>query len=432
MRRAIFFSVLCAGFLPCQAVSADTLRESVLYALESHPSIEGAKAQHQVAEYSKHSERSQYYPEISATITAGRIFQDNATSRGLSVTRGSAYSGYGETNISLRQMIFDGMETSHRVSAAEARYKSEGYILQDTQGVIISRVARNYIELIRLREGLGLLNVQEKKIQKYLGRFDILVNEGAVDEAELQQARDVLMIVQGLVADYEGRLSSAHASYHEVVGKVPDVTLEWPQKIQGNINDNVDDVLSAVKQKHPGLMSARMDTNAAQHDLKAEHGKMYPDISGELSFLQSNKDEVIGGKNEDRRAVVKMSWGFSTGGRELSEFKKKQSEYDIAAHRLEEVERQIENDVRQVYAEYGRFQRKVKLSEDRVDLNKKLVDTYRSQFEGARISLLNLMRAENQLFRAELEHNDNKFYLLSSQYDVLASLGELKNVILSE
>ena len=96
-----------------------------------------------------------------------------------------------------------------------------------------------------------------------------------------------------------------------------------------------------------------------------------------------------------------------------------------------EVERQLERMIYEAYARYRTLSRKLQLSSERVDLNEKLVDAYKSQFEGSRINLLSLMRAESQLFKAKLEQSDNSYNLLASEYGVLASIGTLKNVILS-
>lgn len=410
---------------------AQDVREAVVRALERNPAIAGAYDRQEAAEHNKDAEASNYYPEISTALTAGRVYQDNSTSRGLSVERGAAYSGYGEANIALRQMIFDGLETQNRVGAADARLESKGYDLMEVEEEITFDIVRNYIEIMRLRSALDLLSVQLRSIDDYKARIINMVKEGVADEAELQQARDVSMVVNSIIADYEGRLASARAAYYEATGEAPPAQLVMPASVTSQINDNIVDAVAAAKLRNPMLMSVRMASNATRHDMKAEQGKMYPDVTGELSYYKNDKKDIIGGENKDARAVVKMNWAFSTGGREFSEFRKKQSEHDAALRKAEEAERQVERAIYESYAKYRTFQRKLQLSKDRVDLNEKLVSAYESQFEGSRISLLSLMRAQSQLFKAKLDRSDNRFNLLASEYGVLASLSMLKNAILS-
>ena len=426
--NAVFFAALLFAGVNARA---DSLRDVVAETLSSHPAISGALQGQEAAEHGRDAEVSNYYPEINAGLVGGRVYQDNSTSRGLVTERGAAYSGYGEGNIALRQMLFDGLETTNRVRAADARIESEMYSLVEIEEEVISDVVNSYVEVMRLRSALSLLGKHADLVRDYLNRIVGMVEEGVADEAQLQQARDVSMVVDSLVADYEGRLYSANATYFEVTGEMPPEQLALPGSVQEYISDDIAAVVNNASASHPMILAARLDTNAAHHEMRAEKSKIYPDVMGELSYYKSNKKDTIGGENTDARAVVKMNWAFSTGGRELSEVRKKQSEHDQAQKRAEEMERQLERMIYQSYARYRTFQKKYTLAADRVELNEKLVEAYKTQFEGSRISLLNLMRAESQLFKAKLERSDNAYNLLASEYGVLASIGSLKNVILS-
>ena len=89
---------------------AETLQRSVVAALNHHPSVTAAMANRDAYIEEKKEQFSGYFPAISVGAAGGRIYGDNSTTRGLSVTRGAGYSGYGEGSISLTQMLFDGFE----------------------------------------------------------------------------------------------------------------------------------------------------------------------------------------------------------------------------------------------------------------------------------------------------------------------------------
>ena len=124
-KTALLYSIPVMLALSSHAVFAETLEEATAAALNSHPSIEGAKASSEEAAQAKREQFSNYFPTLSASSTAGRIYGDNATSRGLSVTRGAGYSGLWNGSVSAREKIFDGFETSNRVGAAKSRKASE-------------------------------------------------------------------------------------------------------------------------------------------------------------------------------------------------------------------------------------------------------------------------------------------------------------------
>ncbi len=429
----MFVSILaCACSIPLDA-SAQNLREAVVFALENHPSVEGARLGYTAAEHGKNATFSGFFPEISIGVTAGRTFQDNATSRGLAVTRGAAYSGLGEGNITMRQMLFDGFEVRNRVRSAEARMRSLDYTLMDVEGLVTLRVVQSYVDILRIHHALRILSEQSTSIKDYEERITDMVSEGVSDEVELQQARDVAMIIDGVRSEYDGQLISARAMYAEAAGqKFMDGADHTFVSLASFIPDDAAVAVALSKENHPALQSARMDSKAARHDMRAEHARMYPDINGELSYAKTDKKDVIGGETEDARAVIRMSWNFSTGGKEFSSVRQKRYEHYEMAAKYEALEREIERDIYQAYANYNTLERKVALAIDRVDLNEKLMAAYDAKFEGARISLLGLMRAQSQLFNARLAEIDNKYYLLSAEYGVLASLGTLKDILVSE
>ena len=432
--KALICTILCSALFLVAGVSsanAQSMHEAVIYALENNPKIDGMRASQDAAHYDSKMAHSSYFPEVSASITAGRVYQDNATSRGLSVTRGAAYSGYGEGSMSMRQMIYDGMETARRYDASEAREQSRNFGMLDTQEQVAAQVVHNYIEVLRLRSALQLLGLQSGKLIDYQERIKDMAEQGMSDEAELQQAYDVAMVIDSLHADYEGQLIVAEAAYVQAVGKPVSDQMSVPESVQDFVEKDLNEVIAQAKANHPLVRGAHLQSKAIGYDIKAEEGRLFPDLSGELSHQKTDKLDAIGGESQDSRAVLKMNWSFSTGGKEIASVKRKRSEHLEATYKVKEMERNIEQGVREAYARYLTFWRKSELSTRRVALNTKLMSTYQSQFEGSRINLLALMRAQSQLFKAELENNDNSFNLLSSQYGVLAARGELLDVTLA-
>lgn len=428
MTRAVFLLILSI----CVPAHAETLPEAVQSALSSHPALEVAAAQYEAAQKDKDIRESDYYPEISASATFGRVYQDNATSRGLSVDRGAGYSGYGEGTLALRQNLFDGFETKNRVEAAQARMASYENNIVDVQERLVFRVASSYLDVMRSREALELLKEQQASMSSYHERIVAMVEEGLADETEKQQAEDVVMVMKALVNDYEGSLRKAESDFAEVTGHAPDESLIKPVSLASALPQDIDAALSAALESHPAIGSARKESDAAAFDVEAEEAGYLPDVTGEMSYLKSDKRDLIGGEVEDARAVLRMNWKFATGGEQKSAIERSRAQQREAMAKVEELKRTLERTVRQSYADYATIKRKNALAAERVDLNENLLKNYNLQFESARVNLLHLMRAESQLYKARLDRADSGFNLIVSEYALLASLGSLKNNLLSD
>jgi adhesin transport system outer membrane protein len=425
-----FFPALLLGASYLLAVHgplrAETLQEAVQVTLQSHPSIQTAKTGSNIAAQEKREQFSGYFPQVAIAGQGGRVYQDNATSRGFTTTRGAAYSNYWEGSLTARQMLYDGFETRNRVDSARARIKSADLNALDVEERVAFGVVQAYIDTLRARAGLTMLKAHAEKVADYESRIKTMVDDGAANEAEYQQARDIRVILENMTVEYEGQLRAAEAYYTELTGTIPTGEMDIPVLHAELIPEDVNEAVADAKKNHPALRSASFMTRSAAFDAKAEKGALYPDIDGELSYFESEKADVIGGEVTDGRAVVRVNWDLETGGAQLARIEQKRLKEKETASRAQELERQIERAIRLAYSEYKTALAQADTQERRYSLNEKLFETYKVQFDGARITLLQLMQSDNQLFTTELEKMNGKFRLLAARYAILAGMGRLK------
>ncbi len=426
-KTSLFIGLACC-FVSVPA-SAETLEQAVSATLSGHPQVESAMAALRGTEEAQKEQYSGYFPSISVNATGGRIFGNNSTSRGLSVTRGEGYSQLWEGSVAARQMLFDGLETKNKVSAARADIRATELSLMDVRESLAFQVVQTYMNLLRVQKGLALLNGQEQSVKEYLSRISAMVDDGAADEAELQQARDVSVILDNFIADYEGQARTLESQYFELTGHLPESALEMPDINLSQIPEDMQAAIDLAKEKHPLLRSAHFQSESSKHGMEAERATYAPKFDGELSFLKTDKADIIGGEVEDGKAVVRMNWEFETGGAQKARIKQRTYEYKEAQARMVEIERQVERMVRQAYAEKETAQRQLSNQQKRQDLNKKLLETYEVQFEGALISVLQLMQADNQVLLTKLETSNAQSRVMLAQYGILAAMGHLQNAL---
>lgn len=405
---------------------AESIDEAVQSALNFHPSIEEALAALDVEDQKRREQVSGYFPEVNVSGIYGRTYQDNSTSRGLSVTRGAAYSYFNEESFGVRQMIFDGLETKRRVDAAQARKKSAGVSVIDLRENLAFRASQSYVNVLRARKGLRMLQEHHGKVSEYLNRIEGMVDEGAADEAELQQARRVIVILDGMITDFEGQVRSAEAEYQEITGHMPDAEMENPVPQLDLIPQDSAEAIVYAHNSHPSILSAELQAKAAEYEVKAEEAVYLPDLDGEISYLKSNKDDVIGGEVVDQRAFLRASWDFSVGGAQIARVNQKKHEREEAQARIKTLKREIERDILLAYSEYKTAWDQLENLREGEALSAKLFETYEAQFEGARITQLQLMQAHNQLFNARLEKMNGEYRMTAAQYALLASIGRLQ------
>ena len=269
-------------------------------------------------------------------------------------------------------MIFDGFETKNRVDAAHADMKSSALSLRDVQENLAFQTVETYVNLMRVQKALELLRTQGKSAQDYLSRITSMVEDGAADEAELQQARDVTIILDNFIADYEGQARTLASDYYQLTGRMPETALEKPAMDDGQIPADAQSAVTIAKEHHPLLKSLQHQSRASLYSAEAEKAQYYPQVDGELSYLKSDKEDILGGEVVDARAVLRMNWAFETGGAQKARIKQRTYDYKQARAQTAETERQIENAIMQAYAEMDTAKRQLKNQKQRQELNEKL------------------------------------------------------------
>ena len=423
---ALFLSTTLIGGFCVPNSHAQTIVEAVNAAISYNPQIEQAKARVGGAEEEENSVRSDFFPALSLGLAGGRIFSYNATSRGLVTTRGAAYSGFGEVNASLQQPIFDGFGTLNRLRSSKSQLESANFELLDVSGQIAFQTVQAYLNVLQARSILIRLQEQEKKVDDYFNRIKTNVEDGGADEAQLQQARDVQVLLNGFVADYNGQLRTAESEYIALTGMPPFVEMVVPTFDVAFIPPSIEEAVAIALTEHPALHGSKQDTKSANYDIDAEKALLYPNVSGELSYSKSDRREEIGGEIEDRRALLRLNWDFETGGGQYARIKQRRYEHAEALAREKEIRTQIENEIRIAYSELEVSKRRLMNQKERVDLNKKLFETFEVQFEGGLVDLLQLMQADNQLFNTNVEKALLQYRHLASQFAVIAAMGKLQ------
>jgi len=422
----ILMMSLCA--LP--AVSqAETLHAAMASALNHHPSIEAAIANRDAFAQERREEWADFYPRLNLRGSGGRGYSDNATSRGLTVTRDAAYSWLWEGGVTLTQPIFDGFETQNRVEAADLRRGSADYNIIDVRETVALRTVITYLDVLRGQETVAAVRAHERRLADYITRIQNMVDEGAADESMLGMARDIKAQLDNTMIDLQGQLRASLATYAEVVGREPDGALALPDAVAGAIPALEEEAIQIARQRHPSLQAAALQTAAQRRAADAEKQFYYPDINGELSYYRKDQAEEIGGEIEDARALIRLNWDISLAGGQAARARQARYRYAESRAQRAETERQIERDIRLAYNDLITARQQLNVLQERVSINEELFTTYEAQFEGALVNLLQLLQAENVLFNARMSMMIGRYRAMAAQYAVLASMGQLQDTM---
>ncbi|MAH05207.1 MAG: hypothetical protein CL561_06595 [Alphaproteobacteria bacterium] len=423
-RIALGLSSAVLALCPWQAAQAESLFEAVEKTLANHPRQESAMLRLEAAADKRREEKSAFFPTLSGNAAGGRVYGDNSTSRGLSVTRGSGYSWLWEGDIALTQNLFNGMGTVNRHSAAIDREEAAKYSMDDVREMLTSETVNAYMDVLRAEDSLRYIAEYKAALEKYRPQFKVLIDQGAVDSTDHSQAFDMIARASKLENDFNAQKQSAIARYAMMTGHEPQGELHAPKVIL-NIPETQDMAVAWALENHPQLRAANESSDAAWHDSLAEKSAFFPKLDSELSYYKKDQDDVIGGEVVDARALLKMNWAFSTGGAEISRYKRSRKLYQQSLSERREKELQLVANIKDAWIMRDKLTAQQDISARRLALSKALLNTRRDQFEGGSITLLQLMQAHDQHYMLGLENRQLGYAAQNADYMILSSMGAL-------
>jgi adhesin transport system outer membrane protein len=406
---------------------AATLSDSVMQAQAQHPRIEAGKAGREAATRGVQEQKSGYFPRVGISGRAGYVDQDDDTTRG--ITGGSASTTLIEGSVTLTQPIFSGFTTVNRVAAAKNRVKAAEHDINANAEDVSLSASRAHLNLMRTRELLDMASNYLTEIQSRKDKIEMMLKEGAADEAEFLQADEILMAAKTTRLGYEEAYRQAEAEYIEAVGALPQ-SLELGDALwDGKIPATVDEAIAAAQAQNPRIISAENVMKALGAEAQAEKGELSPKVDAELSYLDKNQENDVGGDLTSAQAMLKLSWNFETGGGQMARIGKSLAQQSEARARRAEALRAVEYAVRQKYTAMQIVDQQFGLYTEREKANVRILDNYLQQFEGGQQSNLQLISAHSRLFEARAAKIDAYYRQFLSRFELLNAMGHLRTAL---
>ena len=288
------------------------------------------------------------------------------------------------------------------------------------------RTVLTYLGILRGYESLQKIDAHLIRIKEYRGMLENMVEEGAADETQAVLSHDIQIQLENTRMDIDAQMQSAMAEYEELTGAPVSTEMVIPSMQAELVDMGLEDAVRWAHENHPALVAASLDEKAITHEIGVEKAAYYPDLSGELSYLKSDKEDLLGGEIDDGKALIRMNWDFSTGGATAARIRKTKYRLKESHARYNDLARQIERDIQISYSDMDKAGAQRDLSFDRKEIHEKLLASYEVQFEGALVTLLQMLQAHNSLFSADMEFLNAEYSYLAAQYALLASMGRLQ------
>lgn len=420
--------LFCTTALICLSGQAHaySLQQSVRDAMGFNPQMRIEMLDRQVSEEDIQESRAAFYPTLSATAEAGRVSQNNDTTRALTSDSDNAQSNVAEGYVAVNQLLFDGNSTYNRYKAAKSRKTATEYDYNAAAIDVMRQAAATHIEVMRLRaiegETQGFLNA----VAKYRDNMSLMVNEGALGRSELLQADELIMLTRNALLTYQEQLVLAETLYEETVGQLPepDLTVD-DAAANALLPSDLAQALNYGRAHHPRLHSLDFTANALRRDADAEKNTIIPRFDAELSYRDRDQDNEVGGEAKSAQALVKMSWDMSLGGAYGARVDRNLHLQQQALAEKDQLMNYIERDIKQRYAELLMSGKQLKILTDRETANRDIFNSYNQEYEAGARSILEIVNSQNRMFDSTVSRVNGLYKNIAAKYDLLGAMGRI-------
>lgn len=419
-RQALISGMVALAATP---VLADDLREALVMAYTTNPTLQAARAQQRAVDEGVPIARSAGLPSLSGTATYSELVDPQFdlptnSERNLGAT------------VNLGMPIYAGGGIRNSVNAAKTRVAAGQADLRAVESGVFSQVVATYMDVI-LAEAvvkLNRANVQrlDVNLQATRDRFEI----GDLTRTDVAQSASRLALAQGQTRSAEANLIAARERYIQVVGKAPQ-DLATPPVLPG-LPGNADEAVAVALDSNPDLIAARQRSKAAGFDTAATNAKRLPQVS---VFASTGYNDALGSRlpagsvqsTTDTTVGVRATLPLYQGGLPSAQKRQAQAREGAVLEQEIGIERQVIASVRAAYAQWQAAQSLTVSSQTAVDAAELSLEGVRAENTVGNRTILDILNAENELLNAQVQLVTAKRNAYVAGFNLLAAMGKAES-----
>lgn len=415
--------VLLAGAVILAApAQADTLREALIDAYRTNPTLQAARAQQRAIDENVAIEKAAGRPQVDATGQYIEFFQQSSDSFGPDRSVG--------VGLDLGVPIYSGGAIRNAVRAAETRVDAGQADLRATQSALFSNVTAVYMDVMLNEAVVGLsanqVEVLDVTLQATSDRFEI----GILTRTDVAQARSRLALARGDLRAAQSNLIAAREDYIALVGEAP-TNLQPPPPLPG-LPENVGTAVDVALQENPDLIAAAERADAAGYDIDVAGAGRLPRVSiftgGDYSnFLGSRSGGDIPGTlaqtTNAAQAGVQVSIPIFQGGRPAALERQAQARAAAALEQVIAVERDVIAQVRSAWSSWQAALAIVESSQVAVAAAELSLEGVRAENSIGNRTVIDVLDAEQELLNTRVQLVTARRNAYVAGFSLLAAMG---------
>ncbi len=421
--KILLIGAASAALMLSTPASAETLRDALLQAYESNPTLNAARAGQRANDENIPITLADGRPSLNAT----GFYNENVRTSANSFTAPSRNTG---AQLEATLPIYQGGTVRNRIEAARSRAEAGQADLRSTEANLFTQVVAAYLDVISNRNIVELnanqVTVLDTNLQATRDRFEI----GDLTRTDVAQADARLSNARASLETAQAELSVAEENYLRLVGDWPE-TLDPPPPLP-DLPDTPDAAEDIAIVHNPDLIAAQLSAEAARRDIGAARGSRLPRLSAFARGNYNNFLNTLGGPignqfvQEETTATVGLqaTLPLYQGGGPSAQVRQAQA---LSAQSMETViatERAVVADVRAAFSRYRATLQVIESTQTAAEANELALEGVRAENSVGLRTILDILNAEQELLNSQVDLVTARRNAYVAGFNLLAAMGK--------
>ncbi len=415
IKRILAFAAVPLLALAWAAESrAETLAEALEKAYLKSDLLEQNRALLRAADEDVGQQRAALRPILKFVSTAGGQ-SPTAPGQDDDIARSQA--------LQISWQLYDFGANAAAADAMRATVLATRQSLLDVEQRVLLNAVSAYVETRGMERIVQLSQNNVRLITRELGAARDRFQVGEITRTDVSLARSRLAAARSTLVTAEGDLSDARARYVRWIGDLPE-TLSAPPEAPATAA-SIEDATAVAMRRHPVVLEARHQSEAADLGAKAAKRRMRPTISLNGSFTQFDRRQGPANSDIQRQLSVTLDATIYQGGARLAGFRGAFARADSAKARLHSSTRDVRQRVRNAWTAVSVAEASIVAANEQIDAAEVAFRGVRQEAALGARTTLDVLNAELELLNARTGLVRSEIRAQVARYDLLSQMGLL-------
>ncbi|GGD73734.1 TolC family protein [Croceicoccus mobilis] len=425
-KAAIIASVLTASvstvaistIAHAQEAEPMSLSEVVAIGVDSNPQISQAQMNKEAIQFERKQAQGLYGPRVEVEAGVGARRLENPTRRSLGIS--NDWLNPIDAQIRGDWTVYDFGRRRGELLRQSARVDGASLRVLERSEFIALQIARQYLDVL-LQERVVAASMDNTAFHRTLvTNLQEGVRQGSISIADSQQAEERLQAALVREAEAMQTMQDAKVRLQSLAG-IPVDAVVLPPDLAMFIPGSEAEAVGLARTKNPLVREAQADVDAANSMADSAKGDLYPTIGVEAYARAGDDIDGFQGETTDLLARAYVRWQLFDSGINAAKYQEMVRRSSEARFAMHARQREAEEDVRTAWNALQTQGRIVSELGKQSTVTNGLIDSYQSQFNVGRRSLLDVLDAQNTRYNVQVRLESARFSQIFSQYQVLAA-----------